>query len=109
MPATSLSSWATRRRNQEEATVSDVEAILARIEALEAEAADLRRQLGDLDSRSPAVDVASAAPLSRRNLLRTAAGGAASLGVAALGGAIVAHAQASPARADGEAVTVGGT
>jgi hypothetical protein len=47
--------------------------------------------------------------VSRRHLLRTVAGGAASLGVAALGGAIVAHTQASPARADGEAITVGGT
>jgi len=89
--------------------MADLDAILARLQRLEAENVSLRERLDAVTGPTSAEEPEPSATVSRRKLLRRAGTGAATLGIAVLGGGVMAHSQASPARADGEAITVGGT
>jgi hypothetical protein len=92
--------------------MTDLDAILARLERLErleTENAALRRRLDELDRPSAATAAEPGPHVSRRDVLRRAGSGAAALGIGALGASMAALSQPAPVRADGEAITVGGT
>src|SRR5664279_5101061 len=97
------------RGGPKETAMTDLDAILARLQRLESENAVLRQRLGDAshDLTPGPADVAPVAPVtvSRRQLLRRAGGAAVALGVAAATVATIGRAE--PTRADGGSVTVG--
>ena len=89
--------------------MNDIDAILARLERLEEENADLRRRLDNGERSSSVTDPTPGDSVSRRGLLRRAGAAVAAAGVGALGATIATLSHAEPVRADGEAITVGGT
>jgi len=92
--------------------MSNVDAVLARLERLESENRALRERLDELQGQAAPASPTSGAPgsLTRRDVLRRAGTGVAALGIGALSASVATLAQASPALAsNGDTITVGGT
>jgi len=96
--------------NHEEIAMGDIDAVLARLEQLEAENRALRARVDQLKGTSAEDDPVAGGGFSRRDVLRRAGTGAVALGIGVLGASVATLAQASPAlAANGDTVTVGGT
>jgi hypothetical protein len=89
--------------------VTELDAILARLDRLEAENAALRQRLDSVNAEPAPGDAPPSDQVSRRDLLRRVGTGVTALGIGAVGASMLTLAQPGPVRADGEPITVGGT
>jgi len=74
------------------------DAVLARLERLEAENSALRRRVDEL--AAPSTTRSAGDPLTRRDMLRRAGRGAAAMGLGVLGASMLALTEAGPALAN---------